>query len=184
MTLAAAMLRLMASPSTSAVWGTGKGRTGEPVDERMVRPPAKCAERAAHGFVGGAQDIEAIHLGRIHSRHGPGHAGVSGQLTENRRAACGRKFLGIVQVPVGEPFRQDDRRRHHRTGQRTAPGLVDPGDQLGSSGLPEPRFVFQMRPRRQRGKRGVGHEEGREGAAFTSPRARPWPACPCVRAGS
>ena len=161
MTLAAAMLRLMASPSTMAVWATGNGWTGEAVDERVVRPPGECAERPAHGFVGGAQDVEAVHLGRLDGGHRPGDGGVRGQFTVDRRATRGREFLGIVEVPVGETFRQDHRRRHDRPGQRTAPGLVDPGNERGDAGVRGAAFRVPDGAAAPpvAGGRGVGHDE-------------------------
>jgi hypothetical protein len=56
-----------------------------------------------------------------------------------------------------EVMRQDDRRGDHRTGERTAPGLVDAGHAFGGTAGAQALLVEQMRPRWPPGERVVHH---------------------------
>jgi len=60
-----------------------------------------------------------------------------------------RELFGIVQLPVSELLWKNRRRRHNRTGQGAAPGLIDPGDvsdaeTAQSTFMPEPATTIHF----------------------------------------
>jgi hypothetical protein len=77
--------------------------------------------------VGRAQDVQVINLGRLDDGAGPGHRRVFGEFQVKGFADTREQNLGIVEHRVGEPDRQDNRRRHDRPSQWSATRLIDSG---------------------------------------------------------
>ena len=81
--------------------------------------------RPAHGEMRGAQDIEAVDFLNGRFGHGPEDFHSRGERGVELFAIGRTDFLRVGQSVEMEVFRQDDRRRHDRAGQRSAPRFID-----------------------------------------------------------
>jgi hypothetical protein len=85
--------------------------------------------------VGRPQNVETVDLLSISSGHGPRDSSIPNQaLIEN--LALGRtEFFRIIETGTGKPAGQNDRRRHHRPGERTTARLIDASDAPEATGV-------------------------------------------------
>ena len=134
MTLAAAMLLLMQSPSTMAVCGKGNGETGRPSIRTCSGNPTSDSTRRAHRLVRRAQDVDLVDLNVIDHADGPGEVGVADQLVVDLLAQIGRELFRILEFCVPEFLRKNHRGRHDRSGSDAAAGFVDPANASDSDG--------------------------------------------------
>lgn len=116
-----------------AVW-YGEVAHGESVDQGVVGPGGEGTYRARHGKMGGAEDVVTIDFFDRGQTGGPGHAGVGGEDGENFLTAGGWDFLRVGQAVEGKIRGEDDGGGHDRSGQGSAPGFIDPGDQKKPAG--------------------------------------------------
>lgn len=105
-----------------------KRKNRQAVDQDMLRRNRQAGDRDPHRLVGGAQDIDPIDLDRIDDADRPDNLGVIRQVMVDLFAQLGRELLRIVQLPMPETLRQNRRRRHYRSGERAAPGLINSRD--------------------------------------------------------
>ena len=84
-------------------------------------------------------DVGHRALGRIDDAHRPCDAAVRDEIVVNFFALLGQQLLGIVQLPVPEFLRKNNRGRYHRPRERAAPRFVDAGD---SGNTERAQFAF------------------------------------------
>ena len=120
--------------------GTGEPWDREAVDQDVLGGGNQGVERAAHGFVGGAEDVDGIDGGGVEAGDLELHLGVAGEFREELLASGGCELFGIVQLAqcrgqaVAQPGPwKDHGRGGNGTGQRAAPGFVDAGDALDTA---------------------------------------------------
>ncbi len=98
------------------------------INEEEVRARAKPFDRLPHGTLGGAQDIRAINLARVHNSEGDGSGRPSDRLEELLSTARQEAF-GIIQT-VGEAIEiEDHRSRDDRPGPRPASDFIHAGNE-------------------------------------------------------
>ncbi len=106
------------------------GRDHIAVDQQVVRSARQPVDRAQHGQVTGAQDVDFVDLfdaGMSHRHVGAGHDRV-----KNSGAPFGGQLLGIIQ-PLGDVARiQHHGGGRHGPGQRAAPHFIHPCHARGS----------------------------------------------------
>ena len=112
--------------------GQRKGEYRKAVDEDMFGLSGESGNGRAHRFVGSAQNIDRVDLDGINDAYRPRDRIVCNQLVVNLFAFFRQKLLRIVQLPVPEFFRKNNRRRYDRPGQRAAPCFIDAGDRRNS----------------------------------------------------
>lgn len=105
----------------------GERGDGPAVDERVLGRWQERAQGEAHGFVGGAKDVDGVDLDGIDDADGPHDGGVGDEFAVNFLTPLGQKLLGIVQPSMPEFFRQDNGSGHDGTGERAATGFIDTG---------------------------------------------------------
>jgi hypothetical protein len=112
---------------------------GQAVDQHQVGEKAKGGHGAAHGFLGGAENVEGVDFEM--TDHPDSDGGLAPDRPGQNFSAKGPKSFGIIHPakPSGagtrDPGRgKDDRGRDHGTAERPATGFVDAGDQ------PQSRF--------------------------------------------
>ena len=91
-----------------------KRENRQTIDQDVIGCRRQCFEGGPHGLVRCSQDIDRIDLDRIDYADGPRHFGVGGKLIVNFLSQLGRELFRIVQLPVAEFFRKDDRGCDHR----------------------------------------------------------------------
>ena len=79
-TLAAAMLKLQRVAADERGLRDGKRAHRQAVDEHVIRRRGQRRHRAAHRFVRGAQDIQAVDLLDLDDRHRPGDFACAGEF--------------------------------------------------------------------------------------------------------
>ncbi len=103
----------------------GKIADGQPVYENMVGGRRQLSRGAAHGFMGGAEDVDAVNLLRPDDRGRPGDVLARGQLGKDALTLCCAELFGIIQQTVREIRRKNHRCRHDRPCERAAAGLIN-----------------------------------------------------------
>jgi hypothetical protein len=116
-----------------------KWNNGQAVDQNVIGRPAERFDRRAHGPVRRAQNVDSVNLDVIDDADCPDDFGVSRKIDINLLAQLWRELFGIVQFTMPKLFRKNHRRRDNGAGQRTAPGLIDPGDLGEAKGA---QFLF------------------------------------------
>ena len=106
----------------------GKGADGQSIDEGVLGQLRQGLEGAAHGLMGGAQDIDAVDLRVLHHGDCPADGCGGNQGVMDCLPLCGGEFFGVVQQGVPEALREDDGGCHHGAGERAAASLVYAGD--------------------------------------------------------
>jgi hypothetical protein len=116
-----------------------KWDNGQAVNQDVIREPAQSFDRSAHRLVRRAQNVDSVNLDVIDDADCPDDFGVSRKIDINLLAQLWRELFGIVQFTMPKLFRKNHCRRDNRAGQRTAPGLIDPGDLGDAKGA---QFLF------------------------------------------
>jgi hypothetical protein len=111
------------------------------VDEDVLRLRGEAGEGGVHRLVGRAQNVDRVDFDGIDDADRPRDRGVRQEIAVNFLALLRQQLLRIVQLPVFEFLRKNNRGRDHRTGKRAATGFIDPGDR----GNPE-RAQFAFMP--------------------------------------
>ena len=101
----------------------GEVAHGESVYEHVVG--RKLSGGAAHGFVGGAEDIDAINFLRLDDSERDSYFGACCEFFVDALASALGELLGVVQHVVRETGGEDDCRRDDRAGERTAPSFIN-----------------------------------------------------------
>ena len=117
----------------------GEGEHWEPVDEDVVGLQGEAGESEAHRLMGSAQDVDRVDLDRIHDADRPANRLVGEELFVNLLPLFREELFGIVQLPVPEFLRKNDRRRYDRSREGPASRLIDPGD---AGNAERPKFAF------------------------------------------
>lgn len=100
------------------------------VDHGQFRRHGQAGHGALHRQHGGAQDVQAVDFLHAGAGHEPGQR-LGADLHRQRFALLGLEHLGVGQA-VDRPVRvQDDGGRIDRSGQRSATGFVDAGNDGG-----------------------------------------------------
>jgi len=107
----------------------GKPSHGEAVDQRMVGFAGQGRHGAGHGEMRGPEDIEAVDLRDVRLADAPMDVGADGEHGMEMLAFFGGQFFRVIQAFERAVIRQDDSGGDHGTGERTASGFIDPGDQ-------------------------------------------------------
>ena len=108
--------------------GQRKGEYRKAVDEDMFRLNDERGDCGSHRFVGGAQNIDRVNLDGINDADRPRDRIVRDQVVVNLFALLRQKLLRIVQLPMLEFFRKNNRRRYDRSGERPASRFIDARD--------------------------------------------------------
>lgn len=112
----------------------GEAVDGQAVHQGMLRPSGQGCERAGHGEVRGAQDVETVDFPDGRFGHGPEDGRGGGERGVKLFALGRADFFRIGQSVEMEAIGQHDRGRHDRTGQRSASGLIDTRHQKNPAG--------------------------------------------------
>lgn len=130
----------------------GQGRPAIAVHQTMIDGQGQRRDGALHGEIGGPKNIAAVNLRDIGGAPSEGDGGGGFEFSEQPLPARRGQLLGIVEA-VAQRCRQSAGVKHrrtcnHRPRPRTAPGLIDAGDD-------------RRRPRRQdlMFQSEVGHRE-------------------------
>ena len=97
----------------------------------MPRTLPQAPQGPAHSQQARLQDVDLVDFLRRGHRHEPVRFGLYAH--SQRLALAGSELLAVIESGDVEVRRQDHRRRHHRPGQASASGLVEPG--LGQVGM-------------------------------------------------
>ena len=119
--------------------GERKRKHREAVDEDMLGLHGQSLDGQAHRFVRGPQDVDRVDLDGIDDADRPANRLVREELFVNRLPLFREELFGIVQLPVPEFLRQDDRRGYDRSRESSTSSLVDPGD---AGNAERPKFAF------------------------------------------
>ncbi len=136
--------------------GGNRNREGVPVDDGIAvadrnqsswhrpedsPPPGRAPKGMQHGQPRSMIDVDLVNPGGI-----DGSDRIRDRMFANANGefltALGRKQLGIAQPANAVAGIENDRGRHHRSEQGSAPHFVHSGDQLGSRS-PRQLFKFQ-----------------------------------------
>jgi len=120
-----------------------KWKYRQAVDENVLRLKSETGQREMHRLVGGAQDVDRVDLDGINNADRPGDRAVRHQVVVNGLPLFRKELLRIVQLPVLEFLRENDRRRYDWPGQRATPGFIDPGNRGNAEGA---QFAFMPKP--------------------------------------
>ena len=107
----------------------GKPAHGEAVDQRVVGLPRQGRHGTGHGEMCGAEDIEAVDLSHIRLPDAPVDVGAEGEDGVEMLAFLGGQFFRVIETLDRAILGQDDGGGDHWTGERSASGFIDPGDQ-------------------------------------------------------
>lgn len=86
-----------------------KGKDRQAVDENVLRLKSEGGDGRAHRLVGRAQDVDRVDLDRIDDADRPRDGGVRDEFAINFLALLRQKLFRIVQLPVLELFRKNNR---------------------------------------------------------------------------
>lgn len=111
----------------------------EAINEDVLGLQGKRIERGTHCLMGGAQDIDRVDLHGIDHADRPENGSVRREVLVNLLALFRQELLRIVQPPVFEFLRENDRRGYDRTGQGAAARFIDAGDRGDTEGA---EFAF------------------------------------------
>src|SRR6266568_3901837 len=114
------------------------------IDEEVLRRHRKPLHGSAQRQEAGVVDVDRVDLLHAGEPHRPRHRGGL-DLDRQPLAILPLHLLRVVDAARAEIARQDDGRRHHRSGERRHSGLVHAGD-AGEALLPERRLVAQEVP--------------------------------------
>ena len=117
------------------VLGDGEIPHWQAINKAVVRGRGQSFHRAAHGEMGGTQDVEKVDFFGIRRGHRPLHGRVFGEAVKNFLAALGAQFLGVVEARAGIAAWQDDGSSCHRAGQRAAAGFVHARNAAQAAGV-------------------------------------------------
>ena len=127
--------------------GDGQALDGESVHEGVVGQRGEAFEGAAHGQVGGAEDIDGVDLLGRSLADGPADARLVGQRLIERVAFGGGELFGVVGLSQGTGEQGDEvglvnlhGSGDDGSGEAPAPGLVHPGERGAGMGGPEVVF--------------------------------------------
>lgn len=95
---------------------------GEAVNEHVVG--GELLGGAAHGFVGGAEDVDAINFLRLDDGECDADVGAGGEFRVDALAAALAELLGVIQHVVREIGGEDDGCGDDRAGERAASGFI------------------------------------------------------------
>ena len=82
----------------------------------------------AHRLMSRAQNIDRVDLHGIDNADRPRDRGIREEIVVNLFALLRQKLLRIVQLPMLEFFRKNNRRRYDRSGERPASRFIDARD--------------------------------------------------------
>ena len=122
--------------------GQGKRKHREAVDEDMLGLHGQRLDGEAHRLVGGSQNVDRVDLDGIDDADRPANRLVRHELFVNRLPFFREELFGIVQLPVPEFLRKDDRGGNDRSGEGSTSSLVDPGD---AGNAERPKFAFMSK---------------------------------------
>ena len=105
----------------------------ERVHQQEVGSVRQRGHRPLHGQIGGAQDVEAVDLPRIHAAHRPRARGQPDAVGQSLALPL-REALRVVDPGGVETVPEDHRPRHHRAAERTPSHLVASRHALASLG--------------------------------------------------
>jgi hypothetical protein len=108
----------------------GKRFNGQAVNQRVHRLDAQAQQRAAHGQMGGAQDIEGINLSWTHLGYAEDNPGIRNQLGVNLVTSLLSEFFTVIEGSAPVTLGQDNGSGDHGPGQGTPAGLIDPGGRV------------------------------------------------------
>lgn len=108
--------------------GQGEGENRQPIDQDMLRLKGEAGQRQVHRLVGRAQDVDRVDLDGIDDPHCPRDASVRRQVVIDLLTFLRQKLLRIVQLPVPELLRKNNRGGYDRPGQRAASRLINSRD--------------------------------------------------------
>ena len=111
-----------------------EGEDGQAIDEDVLGRRAQRGDGDAHGLVRRAQDVDAIDFERIDNADGPEDIGVAHKFGINFLAQVGEELFGILQTFVPEFFGENNGGCDDGSGERAAPGFIDPGDARQAQG--------------------------------------------------
>ncbi len=114
------------------------------VDKAVVGRGFQGSDGAAHGEMGGAQDVQGVDFRRLGEGDSPLDIRAGGELLVERPAFGSAQFFRIIETGAGETVRQNDGCGGHRPGQRPPARLVHAGDPFQAAGM-EGGFEGQVR---------------------------------------
>jgi hypothetical protein len=109
------------------------------IDQDMLRLQRQGFDRHPHGLMRRAQDVDRVDLDRIDNPDCPGDGVVRDEIVVDLLALFLKELLRIVQLPVPEFLREDDRGGDDWTGERPAPSLINSRDGRDAE---RPEFAF------------------------------------------
>ena len=107
--------------------GAAKAGELDEIRQDQLGNEAETGQRLPHGHPRGGQDVDPVDGRSVHVGHADGE-GLPRDDPEQPLSLFRRQALAVVEPADPGPGPQDDRGRHHRPGQRSAPGLVHAGD--------------------------------------------------------
>jgi hypothetical protein len=119
--------------------GEGKGKDRQAVDENVLRLKGEGGDGRPHRLVGRAQDIDRVDLDRINDPYRPCDSRVGDEFAIDFFALLRQKLFRIVQLPVPEFFRENNRGGYDRPRERATSRFVDPCDGRNTE---RPQFAF------------------------------------------
>jgi hypothetical protein len=152
----------------------GQGGDRQTIDQGMNGSGFESLEGAAHGGVGGPQDVHGVDRGRIDFGDCEGNM-MRAQPLEERFAPGRLDLFGIVesqeiigQAPFDPAVGEDEGDGDDRSGQRTASGFIDTGEGGEATGQERP---FDLKPvdvgrPRHGGDCGVRREKAKPGSRW------------------
>ena len=108
--------------------GEGKREHGQAIDQDMLRLKGESRQREVHRLVGRTQNIDRVDLDGIDDADRPANRVVGGDVSINLLPFLRQQLFGVVQLPMPELFRKDNRCRYNRTCESAPSGLIDAGD--------------------------------------------------------
>ena len=100
----------------------------------------------AHRLVGRAQDVDGVDLNRIDDADRPCDPAVRDEIAIDFFPLLRQQLFRVVQLPVPELFRKNNRGRHDRPRERAAARFVDPGDGGDTEGAQFPFMTKSTAP--------------------------------------
>lgn len=132
-----------AVPADQCRVGARKIRDRQSVNQRVRRADGEREERAAHREVGSTQDVHFVNLAGLAAGARPEYVGIRCQPRMERFPLARAELLGVVKARKQKSRRQNDCGGNDRTGERAAPGLVNPGHRKNPA-----RHQFEFRAER------------------------------------